>query len=166
MVEQYNILAQKHGYDSATMHAVHGDLVDGRTNPSVDLDGPEFSNFDLIVMSMALHHVDDPERMIKTLSKRLNIGGVLLIIDLVSASESGCSPASPPAEEPVSHTMSRTGFEKQELSDWFGNAGLADFGWKWFSSQSKLPENMGGAMQVFLSRATRTKGGALGELFT
>lgn len=155
MVEQYNMLAKKHGYDSSAMHAVHGDFVDARTNPSVDLNGPEFSDFDLIAMSMALHHVEDPKTLIKTLSRRLRGGGVLLIIDWVSASESGCSSAGPPAGEPVSHTVACMGFERRQLDDWFANAGLKTFGWKWFSSQSELPGEMGGLKQGFLARAMK-----------
>ena len=155
MVEQYNRLAQKHGYDSSAMHAVHGDFVDARTNPSVDLDGPEFSDFDLITMSMALHHVEDPESLIKTLSGRLRVGGVLLIIDWVSASESGCSSAGPPADGPVRHIVAYMGFERRQLDDWFANSGLETFGWRWFSSQSELPGEMGGAKQGFLARAMK-----------
>lgn len=157
MVKQYNNLAKKHGYDTETMHAVHGDLVENNTNPTFDPNTPEFSNFDLVIMSMALHHVESPELMIRKLSEKLGPGGVLLIIDYVAASESGCLPIETPADGPVKHTVSRMGFERKELGEWFENAGLSDFGWQWFSSRSKLPDEMGGEMQLFLARAVRSQ---------
>lgn len=150
MAKQYNLEAKNAGYSESQMHAVAGDLVKGAAAVP-----PELANFDLIVMSMALHHVDDPKLIIQKLSERLNQGGVLLIIDGVGPSESGCSPTKPPEDNPVKHTVSRIGFEKNELDDFFRAAGLNDFGWKWFSSSSHLPEEMGGEMQLFLARASR-----------
>ena len=85
MVDQYNKLAEKFDL-SNQMRANVGDLIKG----SDQLNAPEYSGFDLIVMSMALHHVEDPALMIHRLSQRLATGGVLLIIDWVSPAESGC----------------------------------------------------------------------------
>lgn len=150
MVKQYNLEAQNAGYSESRMHATGGDLVHGS-----DAVPAEISNFDLIVMSMALHHVEDPKLMIQKLSERLGQGGVLLFVDWVAPSESGCSAPKPPENHPVRHTVSRMGFEKKELDEWFKDAGMADFGWKWFSSRSNLPDEIGGEKQLFLAKAVR-----------
>ena len=158
MVQQYNLQAEKNGYSTEAMRAVHGDLVNTMTNPSVDLTSPEFTDFDLVAMSMALHHVDDPGLMIKTLSEKLGPGGVLLIIDWVSESESGCAPIRAPADSLIKHAVSRMGFEEKELEAWFAEAGLGEFGWRWFSSRSQMPEEQGGPKQLFLARAVKKDG--------
>lgn len=150
MVKQYNVEATKAGYGESKMHAIAGDLVDG--SAAVD---PAFANFDLIIMSMALHHVDNSKTMIQKLSERLGHGGVLLIIDWVATSESGCSWPKALDDQPVKHTVARMGFEKNELDGWFKDAGLSEFGWKWFPQRSHLPEDIGGEKQLFLAKAVR-----------
>lgn len=150
MVKQYNIEAKNAGYSDEKMHAICGDLVNGSATVDESVSG-----FDLIVMSMALHHVDDPKDMIQRLSGRLGKDGVLLIIDWVGPSESGCSPPKAPEDHPVRHTVSRMGFEKAEIHEWFTDAGLHDFGWRWFSERSHLPEDIGGEKQLFLARAVK-----------
>ena len=69
----------KHYQKRATgsMRATRGDVMVAEAS----ISGPEFFNFDVIVMSMALHHVDNPELCIQQLVKRLVPGGTLVIID-------------------------------------------------------------------------------------
>ncbi|VUC34041.1 unnamed protein product [Clonostachys rosea] len=158
MVNQYNTRARSEGYSEDKMHAVHGDLITADTTASNDiLSTPEYDDFDLTVMSLALHHVENPAQMVSKLADRLSDGGVLLIIDWVSPSESGCQPLLPPPDSEVQHTVSRMGFEEKEVRGYFEQAGLDSIGWRWFSEKSKLPQELGGQAQLFMARAERTK---------
>ncbi|KAF4335432.1 1-aminocyclopropane-1-carboxylate synthase 1 [Fusarium beomiforme] len=155
MVEQYNMLAELSGFGPEKMRAIHGDLMDPEATPSLELDTPEFNNFDVITMCMALHHVEDYAGMIQKLSNKLAPGGVLLIIDLVSASESGC-PEPTMAKELSNHTMSKMGFTELEVKTAFDKAGLGGWSWKWLSKRSKVPEEIGGEQQGFFARGYLT----------
>lgn len=144
MVAQYNKLAT-----GDKMHAVAGNLLS-------DDNVPEgFANFDLIVMSMALHHVSDPDLMIEKLAERLADSGVLLIVDWVSSAESGCGMPKAPADNPVRHTVSRHGFVEKEVREGFEKAGLGDWGWKWFAERSRLPDELGREHQMFMAKGSK-----------
>jgi len=128
MVEQYNDMALKGGFSPEKVKAVQGDLVDPESTPSPELNSPEFFNFDLIIMCMALHHVQDHEKMIEKLSERLREGGVLIIVDWVAISESNC-PDAPQAKALSNQTMTRMGFTEQDVKgayekSWSGGLGL------------------------------------------
>ncbi|QGI78663.1 hypothetical protein CEK25_005392 [Fusarium fujikuroi] len=153
MVEQYNMLAEAAGFSSDKMRAIHGDLMDPEASPSPELDTPEFNDFDLIVMCMALHHVQDYTAMIQKLSEKLRSGGVLLIIDLVASSESGC-PEAPLSKELSNHTMSKMGFTEVEVKTAFEKAGLEGWSWRWCSERSQVPEEIGGEQQGFFARGS------------
>lgn len=154
MVSQYNILAEKAGNSREHMHAIHGDLLDAEATPSPELTSPEFRDFDLAVMSLALHHVEDADEMIRKLAERLADGGVLVIVDWMDGSESGCQ-IPPLTDVPVKHTVSRMGFKEEDLKQSFEKAGLGDWGWKRFASQSTVPEAFGGKQQGFLARGVK-----------
>lgn len=150
MVTQYNKLANEAGHPETKMHAVVGNLLDDGD------DVPEgFETFDLIVMSMALHHVADPDLMIRRLSERLVEGGVLIVVDWVSHAESGCEPPKPAADSPVRHTVSKHGFTEGEVEAGFRGAGLEGWGWRWFAERSTLPAEFGGEHQLFLARGRK-----------
>lgn len=63
------------------MKAIQGDLL----NQSRELEKDEWCNFDLAIISMALHHVPDPHNMLVQLRKRLRPGGVLIIVEMLGA---------------------------------------------------------------------------------
>lgn len=157
MVEQYNMLAEAAGFSSDKMRAIHGDLMDPEASPSPELDTPEFNGFDLIVMCMALHHVQDYTAMIQRLSEKLRPGGVLLIIDLVASSESGC-PQAPMAKDLSNHTMAKMGFTEVEVKTAFEKAGLEGWSWRWCSERSQVPEEIGGEQQGFFARGCKSAG--------
>ncbi len=82
MVEQYNKAARNQALSEQQMYAIQGDLTAPKsetTHPS--LNSEDFFGFDVIVMSMALHHVEDPQEMLTRLVERLKDGGVVVIID-------------------------------------------------------------------------------------
>lgn len=73
--------------------------------------------FDLIVSSMAFHHLDHPEKMLSKFSKMLNSGGEILIIDLET--EDG-------SFHPDNDGMGvkHFGFSEDDLSQWTSDLGL------------------------------------------
>ena len=84
MVDKFNAEAREAGMSEAQMRAVRGDLLapaDG------SLGDPAFYDFDLAVMSMALHHVDDPKAMVARLVERVKPGGTVVIIDWIPSDD-------------------------------------------------------------------------------
>ncbi len=78
-VDRYNAdMAAVHTAGAAP-RAYVGDLVSGDVDPS--LQGPEFFNFDLIVVGLAFHHFYDAEHAAKALTDRLRPGGELVAIE-------------------------------------------------------------------------------------
>lgn len=151
MVEQYNLMAEKEGFDARKMHAIQGNLL----NPETDLSSEaEYNNFDLVVMSMALHHVGDHTTMIQKLSDRLSPGGVLVIVDLVDESESGAS-SMVDAQRQSGNTMSHKGFTEEEVRLAYEKAGLEGWAWKWCAERSRLLEDGSVEAQGFLARGQK-----------
>ena len=80
MVDKYNTEAREAGLSESQMHAVRGDLL---APAGGQLESQDFYGFDLIIMSMALHHVDEPNKIIARFVDRLKAGGTVLIIDWI-----------------------------------------------------------------------------------
>ncbi|KAI1040202.1 hypothetical protein LB505_005425 [Fusarium chuoi] len=151
MVEQYNKMALKAGYTSTKMRAIQADLIDPELTPSPEIDTPGFFDFDLVVMCMALHHIEDPDNMILQLSKRLRPGGILLIIDWVASSAG----SSAQTENRTLGAISRMGFQESEVKSSYDTAGLEDWAWKLTSAPSQVPREIGGEQQLFLARGKK-----------
>ncbi|OBS21735.1 hypothetical protein FPOA_08072 [Fusarium poae] len=134
MAEQYNKMALKAGYTPTKMHAIQGDMIEPESTPCPELDTPAFFNFDLIVMCMALHHIENPDDMILQLSKRLRPGGLLLIIDWVSHSDSRGGQDGTWKMDFSKLSVNRIGFEEDEVKTAYDKAGLEDWSWKWTST--------------------------------
>lgn len=151
MVAQYNSEATKAGYEPSAMHAVRGDIVEAADTETLQ------KNYDLITMSLALHHIDDPEAIIAKLAQHLKPGsGVLVIVDWVHPDESGCGDWKKQVEEstnPAKHTVSTPGFKEAELKSAFADAGMDGWKWELFDEESVIP----GApnQRGFLARGVR-----------
>lgn len=155
MVNQYNQMAEYNGYTPHKMRAIQGDLLNSSSSSSSSaMNSSSFDNFDVIVMCMALHHVDDHDKMVKRLVKRLKPGGTLVVIDWVAVTESGC-PSAAQAMELSNHTMARMGFEEKEVKRAYEKAGLEKWSWRWCSNRSVVPEEIGGVQQLFFARGRR-----------
>ncbi|KAJ6023651.1 hypothetical protein N7540_004448 [Penicillium herquei] len=82
MLDKYRGTAAELGLDESRMLAVQGDLLAPTVQPTrPPLSEDELSNFDLVALCMALHHVEDIHLATRRLAERLRPGGVLLIID-------------------------------------------------------------------------------------
>lgn len=120
MVTEFNKSARECGISPEKMFALQGDLL-AETIPQ-ELSGPEFFEFDIIVVSVALHHFADPKLAMERLGSRLKKGGVLFIIDLV--------PDHHGVEEtrqfhPEAHkTIHKHGFDADEMRELYAHAGV------------------------------------------
>lgn len=79
-VVSYNEMAQQSGISVGQMHAVQGSIPSLLENTLLATE--EFFDFDLIVISMALHHIEDQVGVLSGLCERLRSGGVFVVIDL------------------------------------------------------------------------------------
>lgn len=145
MVEQYNATAAQLGLSAAQMRGVRADLLAEEASGALDDDG-EFANFHMAVMSMALHHVADPARMVAKLAERLAPGGSLVIVDWLAH---GRTPEGG-AVHPAAHTITRHGFAEEEVRGMFAEAGLGEFGFLLHPETSRVPG--GGEQQLFFAR--------------
>lgn len=51
-----------------------------------EFSGPEYNDFDVVAVSMALHHFEHPNAALQRLAARLKKGGSFMIIDLIPSS--------------------------------------------------------------------------------
>lgn len=142
MVELYNIEAQKAGFAPDKMHAVEGDLVNEGSESAFS------GQYDLAVMSLALHHVDDPREMISKLAACLRPGGVLIILDWVNQAKTD-------GMANFNHITSTSGFVEEQVQEWYEAAGLDGYKWKLFGEVSEMPLEMGGPRHAFMARGQK-----------
>ncbi|KAM0230670.1 hypothetical protein ACHAP5_011305 [Fusarium lateritium] len=76
-VVKYNQLAHDQGVSPDVVHGIQGDI----RSPNSEMSTEDFSNFDVVVISMALHHIDEPKILLSHLYERLQPGGHLLVVD-------------------------------------------------------------------------------------
>lgn len=81
MVDEFNRNASSLGVSAvpANIQGYKADLL--AETPPAEFSGPEFQNFDMVAVSMALHHFEHPDVALQRLAARLNKGGVFYIID-------------------------------------------------------------------------------------
>lgn len=117
-IEAYNAWGRENGMSETQMKGFVGNLmVDG------ECKAKEMSEFDLIIMNMALHHVHDPGMLISRLVQRLKKGsGYLVFIDW---DEKGCTLPMVDAHK-HKHGAVKSGFEDRELRAYLDQAGCDD----------------------------------------
>ena len=79
MVARYNEAVRAAGILPEQMSAVRADIM--ADDPNSPLAAPDYHNFDLAVVSMALHHIENPRELLTRLVRLLKAGGVLVVID-------------------------------------------------------------------------------------
>lgn len=122
MVAVYNQRVQEAGISSEKMSAKVGDLL--AESVSEDLQGPEYHDLDIIIVSMALHHFPDPQLAMKRLANRLQKSGVLWIIEMLEEphSEQEHKQLSPETAQ----TVHKHGFGVDEMKELFSEARFGD----------------------------------------
>lgn len=126
--------------------------------------GPNFTDFNMVTVSMALHHFEYPQEALQCLSKRLSQNGVFMIIDILSRSGSdhahghghGHGEGNHEFGE-AAHTVKTHGFSREDMQNLFAGAGLTkDFKYE------VIPEPLGFKkddkkqnITVFIARAQR-----------
>ncbi|KAF6222489.1 hypothetical protein HO173_013413 [Letharia columbiana] len=110
-------------------------------------------------MSMALHHVDDPEAMVTKSVERLKPGGTVVIIDWIPSerafsqsssshshenshgygTDSGLPRDGGPGQHPGSHTVSFDGFTKEHMDGMFAKAQCSETDYVLAASPSEVP---------------------------
>ncbi|KAK9241081.1 S-adenosyl-L-methionine-dependent methyltransferase [Lipomyces kononenkoae] len=153
MLDQYRETAAELDLDESRMMAIQGDLCAPEvkpTNPAVRDE--ELSGFDLVAISLALHHIEDIDLAVKRLAERLRPGGVLLIIDGASTGEAENSGMSAPPGHPAAHTISHSSFTQAQIFRLYEQAGCGE---SQFVLADRLSDIPGGKMRMFFSRATK-----------
>lgn len=143
MVTAYNDLAASLGIPPTRMRAAQGNLLD----PATPLDDPDLYDADAIIMSMALHHTGDPQKIMAKMAERVRSGGVVVAIDWVTSDTDGAHKHSAAHGH---HTTSKHSFNSEEMSELFAGAGCdkESFGFRTYHETSHIPEHI-----------TNTKGG-------
>lgn len=172
MVDKYNTGAREAGMSEVQMHAVQGDLLAPSGGP---LESQDFYGFDLAVMSMALHHVDDPKAMIAKLVERLKPGGTVVVIDWIPSGEasshghgshsrmhssghgtdSGEVSGGSHKQHPGAHTVSFDGFTKEQMASMFAEAGCSNSDYVLAASPSEVPPDPSGQKRMFFAKGTK-----------
>ena len=161
MISAYNTLSQENLL-SEKMSATQGDLLSPSSSTTDLFQDSRFFNFDIIIMSMALHHVSDTQLMIEKLHERLSEGGVLVIVDWLTMGLGGTRDRhghqgghGQEKKLPGSHTVAHFGFSMDEMKKLYEKAGMVDIGFMDGIEKSKVPAEMGGEQQVFIAKARK-----------
>ncbi|PGH17560.1 hypothetical protein AJ80_04738 [Polytolypa hystricis UAMH7299] len=172
MVNNYNAAAQTDGIPSSRMYAVQGDLtaadISSTPTPSslCPLNAEEFFNFDLIVISLALHHIEDQQTLLTRFVERLNPSGRVLVIDLLTRegdelpnhdhqghkyAEDGKGNA---AIDTIHHD--KHSFSKEDMEKLLVGAGCkGGVGFELCKEVTVVPPSKSGEMQMFFALGTK-----------
>lgn len=123
MIDEFNKNAREAGVSPEKMIGLKGDLL-AETLPE-HLSGPSFFDFDIVVVSFALHHFADPELALKRLGDRLKKGGVCLTVDFVPdhSHHHGHDEIHQHSPEAAA-TIKKHGFTRDEMQKLYEDAGL------------------------------------------
>ena len=160
-VERYNEEAIKlFGEEHDRMYAVQGNFDD----PSSDLDQADWSEFDVAIISMALHHVPHPVKMLSQLRERLRKGGSLVVVEWYEAGNA-------PEAKSGSDNLDRddmivvnggekiwAGFTPLGLSGLLKQAGFTTVDVKQPDISFSIPENVGGPVSGLDKKLMFVKG--------
>ncbi|KIW77182.1 hypothetical protein Z517_09628 [Fonsecaea pedrosoi CBS 271.37] len=123
MVAEYNKWAEGlDGHAHAKAHAFQCDLL-AEPQPT----DPALSDFDIAVVCAALHHVADPEGLLRRLSKTLRPGGVCVVLDRVLSDERPellLGKDLPESARNVLQTINKHGFTEEDMRRYFHGAGM------------------------------------------
>ena len=153
--EAAKLFPEEHGQ----MHAIQGDL----SKPSSDLDQADWSNFDVAIISMALHHVTEPIEMLSQLRKRLRPGGALIVVEMYDDDEQERITESDKLNREgmvVVHGREKiwAGFSPVGLADLLGKAGFTDTDTRKPDLLIQVPDTVGGSSSFCTKKLMFVKG--------
>lgn len=137
------------------MFAVQGDIL----NPTSDKMGTEWFNFDIAIISMALHHVVDPITLLKRLRERVRIGGVIVVVDwLVDDSHDKKDEVGEKYDKSKMKKLEHgpkiwNGFSEDGIQADLEAAGCERIEVEVFTVEMEAPEFMAGYDRVFIAKA-------------
>lgn len=159
-VERFNEKARTlNGHPRANqkqMWAIQGDI----NEPDAAISTPEWSGFDVAIISMALHHVKDPADFMIRLRQRVRQGGTLVIIDWLRHVETadntdGNSTYNVADMTKLPEGMSIwPGFSIREVHSILTTAACTAFEVKVYPESIDTPSGMRGYNKMFIARAT------------
>lgn len=130
------------------MYAIQGDL----DNSSPALAGADWNNFDVAVISMALHHMPEPVKILSQLRKRLNTGGALIVVEWYEGgADADETSGSDNLDQDAMITVNGgekiwAGFTPKGLSMLLERAGLSDVDVKVPGISFRIPDHIGGPL--------------------
>ncbi|KAL8789324.1 MAG: hypothetical protein Q9213_001247 [Squamulea squamosa] len=164
MVKSYNQHATTFNMpDKKRMFAVQGDMLASGENNIDRFTGKEWFDFDVAIMSMALHHVTSPDHAVKMLVERVKVGCSVLIVDWISGTTE--RPAKYEHDAGAGDILgaqitTREGFTKDEMEKMLLDAGCVDVGFMQAQESSYL--DLGEQRlrrKLFLAKGKRGKSG-------
>jgi 2-polyprenyl-3-methyl-5-hydroxy-6-metoxy-1,4-benzoquinol methylase len=144
-IEHYNKLAQEAGY---TTDQMHGHALELKGTPGELGD----AKFDVVVSSMAYHHIDNIDRITRVLERFIKPGGALIIVDITSIDD-GKEIVDKEYHHVVPHTK---GFSEAEIRQTFEGVGLTSFAHK----DAGYFEYEGKRINLFVARAIKPNNAA------
>jgi SAM-dependent methyltransferase len=132
------------------MMAIQGDLNDPRDS----LTQSEWFDFDAAIISMALHHVQDPAELLKRLRQRVKRGGSVIVIDWLQ--QSGCDTPAETGEARMTRLSEGPkiwpGFSTNDINNHFRAAGCSEFDVVVSSEPIEAPKEMQGYSRMFIAK--------------
>ncbi|KAM0324557.1 hypothetical protein ACHAQA_007942 [Verticillium albo-atrum] len=127
MVAAFNAQASSRGFAESRAHAVQADLSSPVTEQPALLSTAEWREFDIVVVAMALHHLEDPRGMLGALAARVRPGGRLLVVEWLREEGDKAHGEHGTSEKPVTaHLVNDWAFTGESLEDWFRGAGCGE----------------------------------------
>ncbi|KAI4955269.1 hypothetical protein J4E91_001127 [Alternaria rosae] len=148
MIEKYIKNIDTFGLTREKIAFMVGNLLSDPPEPS-SLDSEEYSDFDLITVSAALHHFPSAKDALRLLGRRLKPGGVLLIQDLYSYVTSEAVQEAGKARHPQQ--------KESDMASMMREAGLIDFHFEMLQGnfEIELPSEEVGQIRCFIARGAR-----------
>ncbi|KAL4741679.1 S-adenosyl-L-methionine-dependent methyltransferase [Aspergillus similis] len=160
-VRRYNDEATKLlGESHHRMFAIQGDLYD----PQPVLGEAEWSGFDAVIISFALHHTKDPVDMLTRLRQRIRPGGTVIVLDFLRDSPDTASVGRAGDEDQKYHAEHMVqlpqgmkiwpGFTMQDIQSDMASAGCVDLDVREFPEPVEGPKELQGYGRIFIAKAT------------
>ncbi|EZF74012.1 hypothetical protein H105_04141 [Trichophyton soudanense CBS 452.61] len=150
MVEKFNQTARQEKLPETQIYAVKGNLTEAEGTPSIA--GEEFFKFDLIIIVHALHHIDDPQKLINRLTERLRPGGIVVVADW---EKKGKDVHPVDINHPAAHTVSHSGFTENDMHEFFKKAGCKESEYTVLKEEMTVPEVWGGKKTLFFAKGRK-----------